>query len=171
MTSAVSIIGAGQFPLDGSVSVGARSRSPRRREPSGGSLLADPLRVDRGRPGGGPGSHHRRAGLDRPGCPRAPSQPVRSTTPACPSRLPAAWSIAAMTRIDGVDLDMGKRRPGRSVAAAVAFRSAGCVPHVDGAGSSHHWRTAGTYAVADRHCSLYVLEGVAVNARSLCRTS
>lgn len=40
-----------------------RARSPRWRSLSGPSLRTDPLRVDRGRSGLGPGRHHKRAGL------------------------------------------------------------------------------------------------------------
>lgn len=39
-----SILGAGQFPLDGSSKVGLRARSPQRRSRRGRSLLADPFR-------------------------------------------------------------------------------------------------------------------------------
>ncbi len=45
------------------VSVLNRPRSPRRRSRSGRSLLADPLRVDRGRPGGGPGKPSKESGV------------------------------------------------------------------------------------------------------------
>ena len=51
-------IGSGPIPADGSSKEQGRSRSPRRRRRSGGSLLADPLRVDRRRSGPGPGRHH-----------------------------------------------------------------------------------------------------------------
>lgn len=53
----------GRSPLDGSVSVLNRPRSPRRRSRSGRSLLADPLWVDRGRPGGGPGKPSMKSGV------------------------------------------------------------------------------------------------------------
>lgn len=55
---------AGQFPLDGSSKGRCRSRSPRRRQPQRRhARVADPLRVDRGRSGTGPGRHRIRAGL------------------------------------------------------------------------------------------------------------
>ncbi len=54
----------GRSPLDGSVSVLNRPRSPRRRSRSGGMLrIADPSRVDRGRPGGGPGKPSMESGV------------------------------------------------------------------------------------------------------------
>lgn len=53
-------IGSGPIPADGSSKEQGRSRSPRRRRRSGGSLLADPLRVDRRRSGPGPGRHHKK---------------------------------------------------------------------------------------------------------------
>lgn len=75
----------GRSPLDGSVSVLNRPRSPRRRSRSGGMLrIADPSRVDRGRPGGGPGKPSMESGVGlapKEVCaPLARSFPGRRTT-------------------------------------------------------------------------------------------
>ncbi|AVA24402.1 hypothetical protein NXC24_PB00477 (plasmid) [Rhizobium sp. NXC24] len=56
--------GAGQFPLDGSSEGRGGGRSPRREAEAAAACLADPLRVDRGRSGTGPGRHQQKAGLD-----------------------------------------------------------------------------------------------------------